>query len=99
MFIIYSRAAVLPVLAGIGATILVAMIPYLNFFCLLVGGAVILGLDLRLRQEELPDSLWWADNAGHIFFIPLWLYGLVIVLIGLLPVTLLIFSLGNGSAT
>jgi hypothetical protein len=99
VFIIYSRAAVLPVLAGIGATFLIAMIPYLNFFCLLVGGAVIMWLDLRLRQEEWPDSMWWADNAGHIFFLPVWLYGLVIVLIGLLPVTLLLFSLGGGSTT
>lgn len=99
MFVIYSRPAILSVLGGFAAMVLVGMIPYLNIMGIAVGGGAMAAVDIWLRREEWPDSMFSFDQGGHIFFIPAWLIGVVIAVIGFLPLFLLFFAASASPTT
>jgi len=44
-------------------------------------GALLLIIDLAIRQPQEVKDLFHPDNGGHFFFIPVWIIGILAMVI------------------
>ena len=71
--------------------ILAAIVIAVGYFALklpdslvmIAGGAVLILVDaaLRLRKKENQGWFWRKEFGGYLFFAPVWIFGLIVVIV------------------